>query len=151
MGDDLKSNIELAINYIKIVADRRERLNFKVEMEEIEKIVRNFKFIFRDSERENFDTLLSNIVEFLIFVIDDLRLEIDLEKRFLVVPFEEIKKQTFEFGGRFWPKFLSWLSLFDGVEVEKVLKVIDDDEYRLKVAEELLVQVKKGNKHEQSF
>ena len=134
-------SLVFTINELKKISERRNYSKVTEEcnsvLNEIEKLNGNLTDkIFSETEHKFFS------------VIDNLKFIVEIEKRFILFPLPDIKKEAYEIGKKYMENFLEWMNLERTDEnlihysPEKLMGILDDDSYRLEEMQELLEKIR---------
>ena len=88
---------------------------------------------------------LSELEDEIFLIIDEFRLIIDIEKRFVLFPLPDIKKEAFEMGKKYMDNFLEWTQHENETgnsaafyTSEEILKILEDESFRLDEMKDVL-------------
>ncbi len=127
----IKGKLNLVINIITEVADKRKdtkailqlsMLNFEVDLWSGESLILH----------------LPEIKESLLNLIDEIKYTINAEERYVLFPSPDIKKETYEMGKNYMRNFFEWLKPEDNFTPEQLMKIFENELYRLDEAKEIL-------------
>lgn len=91
---------------------------------------------------ESFVKLLKETKERLLNLIDEIKFTIDAEERYVLFPIPDIKKETYEMGKNYIRNFFSWLRPEDNLTPEQLMKIFEDELFRLDEAKNILEKIK---------
>ncbi len=116
---------------------------------EISESRKNFEMIVRcniiESKIEDLGSLneqdVSNIKTDIINIMDELRFIIDTEKRYILFPIPDIKEQAYELGEHYMKNFFDWITQEDNYSKEDILKILEDELYKMQEVKEILPRI----------
>ncbi len=126
-----REKLNAVINLVTEVADKRKDSEALTELSLL-----NFEIGFWSEE--SLLKHLPEIKERLHNLIDEIKYTINAEERFVMFPLPDIKKETYEMGKNYMRNFFEWLKPEDNLTPEQLMKIFEDELYRLDEAKELL-------------
>ncbi len=127
----IKERCNAVIKIITEVADKRKDTEAILQLSLL-----NFEIGFWSDE-----SLLKNLPDIkdrLFNLIDEIKYTINAEERFVLFPLPDIKKETYEMGKNYMRNFFEWLKPEDNLTPEQLMKIFEDERYRLDEAKELI-------------
>ncbi|MHB1687155.1 MAG: hypothetical protein ACYCVH_07260 [Ignavibacteriaceae bacterium] len=127
----IKEKLNVVINILTGVANKRKDtdailqlslLNFEVELGAEDNLIKH----------------LPEIKNRLFEIIDEIKFTINAEERYVLFPLPDIKKETYEMGKNYMKNFFEWLNPEDNFTPEQLMKIFEDELFRLDEAKELL-------------
>lgn len=86
---------------------------------------------------------LSEIIDSIYNLIDDLKLLIQTEIRYVLFPLPDIKKEAYEMGKKFMKNFLEWIKPEGNYTPEKLMGILEDEAYTLEELKKLMDKIVK--------
>ena len=127
----IKERLNAVIKIITEVADKRKDTEAILQLSLL-----NYEIGYWSEE-----SLLKNLAEIkdsLLNLVDDIKFTINAEERYVLFPLPDIKKETYEMGKNYMRNFFEWLKPEDNLTPEQLMKIFEDELYRLDEAKELL-------------
>ncbi len=127
----IKERCSAVIKIITEVADKRKDTEAILQLSLL-----NFEIGFWSEE-----SLLKHLPEIkdrLFNLIDEIKYTVNAEERFVMFPLPDIKKETYELGKNYMRNFFEWLKPEDNYTPEQLMKIFEDERYRLDEAKELI-------------
>ena len=91
------------------------------------------------SEAKQVNELINSIHN----LIDDIKFLIQTEIRYVLFPLQDIKKEAYEIGKSYMKNFFEWAEKENSYTPEQLMKILNDDEYKLKEMKEILMKIEK--------
>jgi|YelNatPaOPRAMG01_1025707.scaffolds.fasta_scaffold00094_46 hypothetical protein len=131
----IKEKLELVIKIITGVADKRKDFDaiMQLSLIKLEMGLEDLKGLMKHLN-ETKDKLLN--------LIDEIKYTIDAEERYVLFPMPDIKKETYELGKNYMRNFFSWLKPEDNFSPEELIKIFEEEKYRLEEAKNILEKIK---------
>ncbi|HED07802.1 MAG TPA: hypothetical protein ENI57_06790 [Ignavibacteria bacterium] len=76
-----------------------------------------------------------------ITLIDELRFTIKTEIRYVLFPIPDIKQDAFEMGKKYMKNFLQWVKPDSNYTEAEVMKILEDELYRLDEIERIVFKI----------
>ncbi len=127
----IKERLNVVIKIITEVADKRKDTEAILQLSLL-----NFEIGFWSEV--SLIKYLPEIKERLINLIDEIKYTVNAEERFVLFPLPDIKSQTYEIGKNYMRNFFEWLKPEDNLTPEQLMKIFEDELFRLDEAKELL-------------
>ncbi len=131
----IKERLDAVIKIITEVAEKRKDGDALLELNLL-----NYEVGFWSEE--SFIKHMPEIEDRLLYLIDEIKYTINAEERFVLFPLPDIKKETYEMGKNYMRNFFDWLKPEDSYTPEQLMKIFEDEYYKLKEAKELLEKLK---------
>jgi hypothetical protein len=139
-----RENQLFALKNIREVATRRKHLRCLKTISILEGLLENQKIDWTSSSNGVAEGILNDVRKVGLFLCSDLRIPMKFEMKEIITPILEVKTQVHEFSRQWWGDYLQWLP--DGpLRPEEVLKMLEDDLYKLDIAEELFTSREKDD------
>ncbi len=88
---------------------------------------------------------VSEIIDSIYNLIDDLKFLIQTEIRYVLFPLPDIKKEAYEIGKNFMKNFLEWVKPEENYTPEKLMGILEDEAYRLEEMKKIMDKIVKVN------
>ncbi|HED36881.1 MAG TPA: hypothetical protein ENI76_01340 [Ignavibacteria bacterium] len=98
----------------------------------------NIQKLDKNVSVENISNLRNEIYD----LIDELNFIIQIEIRFVLFPLPDIKREAYEIGKNYMQNFLEWIKAEDNYSPEKLMKILEDESYRLEEMKDVLDNIK---------
>ncbi len=131
----IKERCNSVIKIISEVADKRRDTEAILQLSLL-----NFEIGYWSEE-----SLLKNLPDVkddLLNLVDDIKYTINAEERYILFPLPDIKKETYEMGKNYMRNFFEWLKPEDKLTPEQLMKIFEEERYRLDEAKELIEKLK---------
>jgi hypothetical protein len=89
------------------------------------------------SDTKNIHELIDRIYN----LIDDIKFLIDIERRYILFPLPDIKRDAYEMGKKYMSNFLEWIDPDD--TPEKIVGILEEEAYRLNEMKKILIKIEK--------
>lgn len=121
------------LKQIKEISAKRNYEDALIKCELILNTVRNLN-------RKNIENEIAGIKEDIVNQIDNLKIIIGIERRFVLFPLADIKKEAYEIGKKYMTNFIEWVKAKDNLTPEKLIGILEDDIYRLDEMKEIITK-----------
>lgn len=132
----IKRDIKFVIELVRKIADKRnyEELIIKCSLLFIQ---------INEITGNDLEEHLTNVEMQVMDLIDELKLVVEIERRFVLFPLPDIKKEAYELGKEYVHNFLNWVTEENNFSQEKLIGILEDDLYTLDEAKGIISRVNK--------
>jgi hypothetical protein len=128
MNDKIKDSLKFVVNEIKKISLNKNYSDVVIEC--------NYLLFEIEKQYDLTNKDISILKNEIINLIDKIQFIIKIEIRFVLFPLPDIKKEAYEIGKLIRMNFLEWVNSDDSPE--KLMKILEDEVYRLEEVKEIL-------------
>lgn len=134
-NEKIIDSLKFTVNEIKKICYNR---NFTQAIEKCDTLLFDIEILNDDFATEKFSEIKYDIIN----LIDDLRFIIQTEKRFILFPLPDIKKEAYEIGKKYMNNFMEWV--LPDYTPEKLMEILEEESYKLNEVKENLLKTDSG-------
>lgn len=123
--------IKFVINEVKKICQSK---NFKEGLS-----VCNSLDYFITNMKQGQDSSLDRVILIVNVMMDELNFLIDIEKRYILFPLPDIKKEAYEIGKRYTKNFIEWVKPDDSPE--KLMEILEEEIHKLAEMRKILKEL----------
>ncbi|MFZ0456462.1 MAG: hypothetical protein WCE54_19540 [Ignavibacteriaceae bacterium] len=95
----------------------------------------------KKQDNSSYTKQIHELIDRIYNLADDIKFVIDIERRYILFPLPDIKKEAYEMGKKYMSNFLEWVQPED--TPEKIAGILEEEAYRLNEMKKILVKVEK--------